>query len=222
MNDRRSVIGPLVPLALLAVVVAIIAGGSPVPLPIGGAASDGARYASADALPAPAPLRFDDSIAPADRAVVERVIAEARPEARALVQRVAGLVRISVGRPGAGTVGSAESTADGYNVVLDLGGVYRSNGMRGLRRLVLHELAHVVDHALVPSALEAQLDAATPPGIGCDDGLSGGCAAREERFAESFAKWATGDIGHDLYLGYRVPPPASLSGWGAPLAALTR
>ena len=95
--------------------------------------------------------------------------------------------------------------------------------MRGIRRLVLHELAHVVDHALVPSALEAQLDAATPPGFGCDDdGRSGGCAARAERFAESFAKWATGDIGNDLYIGYRVPPPSSLSGWGAPLAAIRR
>ena len=39
-----------------------------------------------------------------------------------------------------------------------------------------------------------------------------------ERFAESFAKWATGDIGVDLYLGYKVPPPDDLAGWGAPLA----
>lgn len=222
MNDRRALVGPLVPLALIVVVVAVLMNGSPVALPLGPAGSDGARYESARSLPAPAALRFDGSIAPADRAVVRRVIAEARPEARRLVELVAGLVTISVGTPGAGTAGSAGPTADGYSVVLDLGGVYRTMGMRGLRRLVLHELAHVVDHALVPSALEAQLDAATPPGIGCDGGLSGGCAAREERFAESFAKWATGDIGNDLFLGYRVPPPTSLSGWGAPLAALTR
>ena len=44
--------------------------------------------------------------------------------------------------------------------------------------------------------------------------------SRDERFAESFAKWASGDIGVDLYLGYKVPPPDDLANWGAPLAAL--
>ncbi len=92
--------------------------------------------------------------------------------------------------------------------------------IRGTARVTLHELAHVVDHALVTADLEAALDAATPPGLGCDDGgLSGGCAVRQERFAESFAKWATGDIGLNISLGYRVPPP-DLASWGRPLDVL--
>ena len=37
--------------------------------------------------------------------------------------------------------------------------------------------------------------------------------------AESFAKWATGDIGVDVNLGYAIPPPEpSLGSWGRPLA----
>ena len=221
MGDARTRVGRLALLCLVGAAVAARVTGAPLPLPAQ-AGSDGARYESAAALPAPASIRFEGAIAASDQQIVRRVVAEARPEARRLVELVAGLVTITVGRPGARVAGSAGPTADGYSVVLDLGGVYRSSGMRGVRRLVLHELAHVVDHALVPSALEAQLDAATPAGFGCDGNVAGGCAAREERFAESFAKWATGDIGNDLYLGYRVPPPASLSGWGRPLEAIGR
>lgn len=221
MRDARSLLGPLTVLGFVAIAVALVAGGAPLPL-VARADSGGARYSSAAALPPAAPLRFEGDVAASDQQAVRRVIAEARPAARRLAELVAGLVTVGVGRPGAGVAGMAGPTADGYDVRLDLGGVYRASGMRGLRRLVLHELAHVIDHALVPAKLEAELDAATPPGFGCDGANSGGCAAREERFAESFAKWATGDIGNDLHLGYRVPPPASLSGWGEPLAQIRR
>jgi len=166
-------------------------------------------------------LRFAPAVAGSDQQVVDAAIAEARPAARRLVERVQGIVTVSVGSPGPGLAGLTTATPGGYDVELNLGPVYRNDGMRGVRRLVLHELAHVVDHALVPPALEAQLDAATPAGFGCDDGgRSGACAARPERFAESFAKWATGDIGVDIDLGYRVPPPTSLEHWGDPLAPL--
>ena len=86
---------------------------------------------------------------------------------------------------------------------------------------MLHELGHVVDHALVPDDVMARLEAGIPAGYGCDQGIAGACAAPPERFAESFAKWATGDIGVDLYVGYKVPPPGpTLDAWGAPLTAL--
>ena len=226
MSRSRSLAAPLAVVVLVAIALLLVARGGPPGAPASGAASAGARYdlegGGGRALPASAPLRFAPGIAASDQQVVLRAVSEARPESRRVVELVAGMVTVSLGSPGSGVAGQTRPTAGGYDVVLDLGGVFRGAGMRGVRRLVLHELAHVVDHALVGEALESQLDAATPPGFGCDDGKSGGCAAREERFAESFAKWATGDVGHDLYIGYRVPPPASLSGWGAPLAALTR
>ena len=225
MSDARLRL-PLLVVALLVVAAITLprghgAGAAPAP-------ADGARYAltataGRSVLPPEAPLRFRSSVAASDRQIVLDAVAAARPEARRLVGLVAGLTEIGVGAPGPGVAGLTVSTPAGYGVLLDLGPVYRSNGLRGVRRLVLHELAHVVDDALVPAAMERELDAATPAGFGCDDGgRSGGCAVRAERFAESFAKWATGDIGVDVYLGYRVPPPASLEHWGDPLAAIAR
>jgi hypothetical protein len=166
-------------------------------------------------------LRFDPSVAQGDRAAVVAAVAAARPEARALVDLVDGLVDVRVGPVGGHAVGITEVDEPGYRVDLDLGLVSSRYGERGIQRVVLHELGHVVDHALVPDTLAAGLDADIPTGLGCDEGTMGACADREERFAETFAKWALGDIGVNLDIGYKVPPPAlALSVWGAPLAAL--
>jgi hypothetical protein len=165
--------------------------------------------------------RFDPSVAQGDRAAVMAAVAAARPEARALVDLVDGLVEVHVGSVGGHAVGITEVQESGYRVDLDLGVVSARYGARGIERVVLHELGHVVDHALVPDTLMATLDAGIPEGWGCDEGTMGACADREERFAETFAKWALGDIGVNLDIGYKVPPPAlPLDLWGAPLAAL--
>ncbi len=164
-----------------------------------------------------------DGVAPGDQLAVLDAVARARPEARRLVAAVAGLVRVRVGTAGPGAAGTTSSRPGGYDVVLDLGGVSAALGPRGIDRLVLHELGHVVDFALVPDALEARLDAEVPAGYGCAGGVGGSCAARPERFAETWAKWAMDDIGVALEIGYEVPPPSvALDTWGAPLAALAR
>lgn len=169
-------------------------------------------------------LRFARGTSPVDEAVVRRAIAGARPEARRLVDIIDGAVTITVGATGrTSAVGETRPGRDGFDVVLDLATVSRWLGERGVSRLVLHEMGHVVDFALVPPAMRARMDAAIPAGYPCaqaGDAACAGRAAREERFAETFAKWATGDIGVDLDIGYRVPPPSSLADWGAPLAAL--
>jgi hypothetical protein len=188
-------------------------------LDAGAAKAEGARMLT----PATrrAGLRFDPSVAQGDRAAVVAAVAAARPEARALVDLVDGLVDVRVGPVGGHAVGITEVDERGYRVDLDLGLVSSRYGERGIQRVVLHELGHVVDHALVPDTLAAGLDADIPTGLGCDEGTMGACADREERFAETFAKWALGDIGVNLDIGYKVPPPAlALGVWGAPLAAL--
>jgi hypothetical protein len=173
--------------------------------------SDGARRAT---------LRFV-GVAPSDQAVVLDAVARARPEARRLIAVVDGLVDVRVGAAGAGSLGVTRTRPGGFDVTLDLATVSRTLGRRGIDRLVLHELGHVVDFALVPPDVNAELDAGIPAGWGCEDGQTGACAPPPERFAESFAKWATGDVGVDLYAGYKVPPPGpSLAAWGAPLAHL--
>lgn len=172
-------------------------------------------------------FQFEAGTAPADRQVFLDAIAAARPEARRLIGLVDGLVTVRIGPTGSpGAIGLTEAVGPGvvpsrYRMTIDLGLVAASYGPRGVQRTVLHELGHVVDFALVTDDMLAALDAGIPSGIGCDDGVSGACANRQERFAESFAKWALGDIGVNLYVGYKVPPPAApLDVWGAPLARL--
>jgi hypothetical protein len=167
-----------------------------------------------------ATFAYDPGAAAADQQAVAQAVADARPEAQQLIAAVDGLVDLHVATTAEGTVGTTESVGNRYAVTLNLGYASRRYGRRGVDRLVLHELGHVVDFALVPAALDTQLDARIPRGFGCDQGLSGACAIADERFAESFAKWATGDIGVGINFGYKVPPPDDLESWGAPLASL--
>jgi hypothetical protein len=181
---------------------------------------DGARLLPASVRRAT--FRFDPTVAAADRQAFLAAVAAARPDARRLIGLVDGLVDVHVGPAGTpGAIGLTEDEEPGYRVTVDLGLVAARYGQRGIERTVLHELGHVVDHALVTDDVIAALDAEIPTGWGCDDGKLGACANREERFAETFAKWALGDIGVNLDIGYKVPPPdTSLDAWGEPLARL--
>lgn len=164
-----------------------------------------------------------EGVAPLDQQVIEAAVAGASPDARRLIAEVGGLVAIRVGSAGERSAGTTQPVDGGYAMVLDLGLVSRGLGVRGVQRLVLHELGHVVDFALVDDATLQALDAAVPVGSGCDLGRTGACTPPEERFAETFAKWAMGDIGLNLDLGYEVPPPSmSLEEWGAPLSRMAR
>jgi hypothetical protein len=167
-----------------------------------------------------ASFTFAPDVVPYDRQAILDAVAASQPEARRLIDTVDGLVDLEVGPTPAGAVGVTQQVGTRFHVLLNLGAAARSNGQRAIDRLVLHELGHVVDFALVPDTLRTQLVAQVPHGYGCEDGVTGACANPREIFAESFAKWATGDIGVNLNLGYAVPPPAHLAVWGAPLAAL--
>jgi hypothetical protein len=196
---------------------------------------DGARYRldaasakrdGAQLLP-PAERRagfsFTPGTAPSDEQLFLDAVAAARPEARRVIGLVDGLVNVRFApTPRPGAIGlTQDAGSGGYIVTIDLALITQRFGPRGVTRTVLHELGHVVDFALVTDDLMAQLDAEVPRGWGCEQGKLGACASREERFAESFAKWALGDIGVSLDIGYKVPPPAPpLSVWGAPLARL--
>jgi hypothetical protein len=204
---------------VLVAVIAAVAGMARSAGPGTAVPQDGAHRIGADTQRAA--FTFD-GVSPADRALVEQAIASARPEARRLVEIVDGLVTLRVADERGKALGVTQPLPDGrYDVTVDLERVNTIYGRRGVARVVLHELGHVVDDAIVPAALDAQLDAGIPRGYACEQGGVGSCAIREERFAESFAKWAMNDIGVDLYIGYKVAPPTlALSAWGAPLAAL--
>jgi hypothetical protein len=207
----------------VAAVIALVLAAAALRQPAQSAAGPGA----AKGLPLTAAQRTGtltfNGVNPADEQVVRRAIALARPEAQRLIDMVDGAVVVTVEDTGAQAAGWTQGGPDGYRVALDLGSVSQQLGERGVIRLVLHELGHVVDFALVPPALAAQLDAEIPQGYEpCQAGArDAACAVREERFAETFSKWATGDIGAGLEIGYRVPPPStSLQEWGRPLTQL--
>jgi hypothetical protein len=217
VGDRpRTYVVPLAVLAALAIALGVVR----VQRSSSAAAGGGRVVGTVTGAERAATFAFDPPIAAADRTAFLTAVAHARPEAQALIAEVDGLVDVHVGATDAGTVGVTQSEGDRYGVTVNLGAVARRYGQRGIDRTVLHELGHVVDFALVPESLDTTLDAQIPQGYGCDQQKMGSCADRRERFAESFAKWATGDIGVDLYLGYKVPPPDDLNAWGAPLASL--
>jgi hypothetical protein len=181
-------------------------------------AAEGASVLSEDARRAT--FAFDPAVAPGDRDVLEAAVAGARPEARRLVAIVDGLVDLRVGAAGPTALGATRIGGPRYEVTIDVARTMAATGARGVGRVVWHELGHVLDDAVLPDDIASRLDAGIPRGWGCDGGRAGACADRAERFAETFAKWATGDIGVSLPVGYKVPPPAvSLDAWGEPLAA---
>jgi hypothetical protein len=157
---------------------------------------------------------FSPEVGPADRAWIRSAIAAARPEAQRLIAEVDGALtfRTAGSMPAEArgeTVGLAESGPDGFSIWLN---VARLDRDRGADRptVVLHELGHVVDYALVGPELDRRLDAAIPP----DPNIP------EERFADTFAKWALRGAVSAAGAGYQIPTPSSLEDWGAPLGTL--
>ena len=164
-----------------------------------------------------ATLRFTAAVPPADRAWVLGAIAAARPEAQALLGEIDGMTTIGAltARDGV-TLGVAQGGPSGFTVDLDLA------GLAGVARtdratVVLHELGHVVDFALVDDPTLAALDAQIPRGGPC--GLAVGCDDPAERFADTFAKWALRGAVSAAGAGYGIAMPASLETWGEPLGA---
>lgn len=217
-TNSRTWTVPLVIAALLAGALYLRAH----PAPRAGAASQGREVGRISGAERAAAFTFPPGIADPDRQAILQAVADARPEAQQLIAAVDGLVDLRVAGTEEGVVGVTQSAGPRFTVTLNLGLALRIHGQRGIDRLVLHELGHVIDFALVPAALDARLDAQIPRGYGCEEGQTGACAVPEERFAETFAKWATRDIGVGVDLGYKVPPPDDLESWGAPLASLLK
>jgi len=167
-------------------------------------------------------LRFAADVAPGDRAWILAAVGRARPEAGRLIDVVDGLVEVRTDLHGrSDAIGLTEMGPEGVVVSFD---VARLNASAALQRdtVVLHELGHVVDAALVPRALGTQLDTGIPSGGTCavpTDAI-GACAAPQERFADTFAKWALRGAVSAAGAGYGIAAPASLEDWGAPLTAL--
>jgi hypothetical protein len=168
-----------------------------------------------------ATLQFAPEVTPADQAWIRAAIASARPEARRLIDEVDGLVTVRTDLSGTDAIGLAESGPEGLSVSFDVAAL---NGDRAIDRgmVVLHELGHIIDFTLVDDELVHQLDAGIPPAGACESTADdfGACTAIEERFADTFAKWALRGRFSLAGSGYGIPTPPSLEDWGTPLARL--
>jgi hypothetical protein len=162
-------------------------------------------------------LRFAPGVAPAQREWISAALARARPEAARLIAEVDGLVTMGTYVENGETLGVTRSGPTGFTVDFN---VTRLDGDRAMDRatVVLHELGHVIDFALVPKELNARLDEQIPRGGPC--GLAIDCELVEERFADTFAKWALNGAVAEIGAGYGIAMPPSLEDWGAPLADL--
>jgi hypothetical protein len=169
-------------------------------------------------------FRFAAGTAAVDRqAFLQAISTGIRPDATRLVATLDGLVIVRFDKEERGAFGHAGPRSNGsFELLLDLPFIHQQLGPRGLRQVAMHELGHVVDFALLTPDVRDRLDAQIPVGYQCPPGTKiSACAPREERFAETFAKWSTGDLGNGLYAGYGVMPPrVPFDQWGAPLSAL--
>jgi hypothetical protein len=162
-------------------------------------------------------LTFDPSVTGADRQWVLQAVARARPEAARLIAEVDGLVVVRTFAAQGTTVGVTRSHERGFTVDLNVAAL---NGEAAMDRatVVLHELGHVIDFALVPAATNERLDAQIPHGGPCGAAID--CDLPAERFADTFAKWALNGAVSEVGAGYGIPMPASIEDWGAPLSEL--
>jgi hypothetical protein len=156
-----------------------------------------------------------------DRAWIEAGLAEARPEAKSLIDDVDGMVTVTTADvPGAPWAGLTRQLAvDAYEITFNTAYLNRER-KQDRNVVVLHEFAHVIDFALTPAALRDELAASLPPVGSCVKATHGDCTAPQERFADTFAKWALRGAVSLYGAGYGLASPASLEDWGAPLARL--
>jgi hypothetical protein len=155
-----------------------------------------------------ATLRFAATVAPKDRAWILAAVASARPEARRLIDEVDGLIEVRTDLSSADAIGMAQMQDGQATVSLD---ARLLNGERAVDRSVsvLHEIGHIVDFVLVEDELRGRMDAAIP---------RLGTPAVEERFAETFARWALGGrVDRGLGRAARAPGHRARP---APLAAV--
>jgi hypothetical protein len=166
-------------------------------------------------------LTISPDVAPSDQQWMRAALEEARPEAASLIDDVDGMVTIStVDAPGIGWVGlTHQSAPQTFEIQLNL--AYLNRDRKIDRNVtVLHEFGHVIDFAVTPPELRDELAASLPPVGSCVRATHGDCTAPEERFADTFAKWALRGAVSLAGAGYGLASPASLEEWGAPLARL--
>lgn len=165
---------------------------------------------------------FVPGTTPAHRERFLRAVSELRPEARRLVDVVDGLVKVRLDWEHPKYSGLASGRRNGrFEVRVAVPRLLAHHGEPGVQYVIAHELGHVIDRVMLDPAAKERLDERIPRGLWCPRELRRtGCGGRPERFAHTFAKWATS---WHPGISDRVSAPHSVyDGWGAPLSDLAR
>ena len=158
-----------------------------------------------------ATLRFAPGVTPQDRAWILAAVGSARPEARRLIDEIDGLVEMRTDLRHDQAIGMAEMHGDSATISLDASAAERRAGRRPRRRRApragpRHRLRAPRRRGQAADG-RARSRGSAPPSV-------------EERFAETFAKWALNGRVSIAGDGYGIPNPPSIEDWGAPLARL--
>src|SRR5215207_6249089 len=99
-------------------------------------------------------LTFAPGVTAADRAWILESVARARPEAARLVAEVDGLIVVGTFAAGGSTLGVTRSHERGFTVDLNVA-YLNGESVADRSTVVLHELGHVIDFAIVPKTTNA-------------------------------------------------------------------
>jgi hypothetical protein len=164
---------------------------------------------------------FADSVPIADRRWIVRAVGRARPEAVRLIELIDDHTTVAPLRDGSAAGRTWDLPSGRHRIRLALERLDRD--MRANRELILlHELGHAIDHQLVSDALRDRLVAELPATGSCPAARFGDCAPPEEKFADTFAKWASRGAVYHYGAGYQLAVPRSLDVWGAPLSRMAK
>lgn len=160
-------------------------------------------------------FRFASGMTARDRRAFRRAVASASPAARRLIAQLDDFTTVShAARLEGGAAGRAGQRPEGGWSVQINTGVLRGD-FTAFKVTVLHELGHLVEFAGIDERDAAALDRTIPRRGRCKYDpehpvvyQTGPCAARSERFADTFAKWAL-NMRAFKDVGYSVATPKS-------------
>lgn len=169
-----------------------------------------------------------DGLGASDRAFIKRVVEASPARARRLIASVAPLITFRRGaeeEAGRGDLAETEISGDERKrFVVAYGPQTLLRDPRG-RHMVLHEIAHVVDNALLDDSAREDFTTAfvtAPLWLACypqPTGSSSRCVPWAEIFADQFAFYANGD--RLVRSSYGVPPLLGRRHMGELLNAVT-
>ena len=147
---------------------------------------------------------------------------QARPEAQRLIAEIDGLVGVRTDLPRGEAIGLAQMTLDDAVVSFDERSLNSDRRSTATSSSCTSSATWSTSSSSTTSSSSSSTrrSRASAPAATRELLPTGACTAVEERFADTFAKWALRGRISLAGSGYGIPAPASIEDWGAPLGLL--